>query len=181
MSSIPLVVAGMCCLCTSSPICTSSASGLRMLHPLVAAFPDLKQTALQVVLQLAWTLMKASCSESSSDVTTCSDATSVFVHSQTPLQRRVQAPVFWSCPPPHFNISCWNFVLSLCTLQLLSIQSPVDLARSRSIIFSPPESSQGSRTSSWWSCPLAMLPSCVAPSSESCRQIRFLPMSPAAK
>ena len=33
MSSIP-VVAAMCCLYTSSPICTSSASGLRMLHPL---------------------------------------------------------------------------------------------------------------------------------------------------
>ena len=34
MSSIPLVVAAQCCLYTSSPICTSSASGLRMFHPL---------------------------------------------------------------------------------------------------------------------------------------------------
>ena len=149
--------------------------------PLVAAFPDLKQSALQVVLQLAWTPMKALCSESNSDVTSCSDVTSVFVHSKTPLHRREQAPVFWSCVPPLFGTSCWNFVLSLCTLQLLSIQSPVDPACSRSIIFSPPQSSQGSRTSSWWSRPLAMLSSCVAPSSESCRQIRFLPRSPAAK
>ena len=37
----------------------------------VAAFPDLKQFALQVVLQLAWALMKALRSESSSDVPRC--------------------------------------------------------------------------------------------------------------
>ena len=46
--------------------------GIRVTYvtSLVAAFPDLKQTALQVVLQLAWALMKALCSESSSDLTT---------------------------------------------------------------------------------------------------------------
>ena len=117
--------------------------------------------------------MKALCSESSSDVTICSDVTSVLVHSKTLLHRRVQAAVFWSCLPPLFSTSCWNFVLSLCTLQLLSIQPPVDPACSSSSIFSPPQSSQRSRTSSWWSCPLAMLSSCVAPSSKSRRQIRF--------
>ena len=141
---------------------------------LVAAFPDLKQTALQIVLQLASAPMKALCSVSSTDVITCSDEnTSVFVHSKTPLHRRVLAPVFWSCLPPLFSTSCWNFPLSLCKLQLPSVQSPVNLACSRSIIFSPPQSSQGSRTSSWWSCPLSILSSCVAPSSKSCRQIRF--------
>ena len=68
---------------------------------LVAAFPDLKQTALQVGLQLAWAPMKASCSESTSDVNTCSDVTSVFVHSKAPLHRRVQASVFWSYTTLH--------------------------------------------------------------------------------
>ena len=173
MSSMPLVVAIMCRLYTLKSDLYIDGIKVTYVTPLVAAFPDLKQSALQVVLQLAWTPMKALYSESNSDVTSCSDVTSVFVHSKTPLHRREQAPVFWSCVPPLFGTSCWNFVLSLCTLQLLSIQSPVDPASSRSIIFSPPQSSQGSRTSSWWSRPLAMLSSCVAPSSESCRQIRF--------
>ena len=48
--------------------------------------------------------MKASCSESSSDVTTCSDATSVIVHSKTPLHRRVQALVFWWAVFSHSHI-----------------------------------------------------------------------------
>ena len=50
--------------------------GIKVMYvtSLVAAFPDLKQTALQVVLQLASAPMKeALCSESSSDVITCSD------------------------------------------------------------------------------------------------------------
>ena len=45
--------------------------------------------------------MKASCSESTSHVNTCSDVTSVFVHSKTPLHRRVQASVFWSYTTLH--------------------------------------------------------------------------------
>ena len=40
--------------------------------------------------------MKALRSESSSDVTTRTDVTSVTVHSNTPLHRRVQTPVFWT-------------------------------------------------------------------------------------
>ena len=45
--------------------------------------------------------MKALCSESTSDVNTCSDVTSVLVHSKTPLHRRVQASVFWSYTTLH--------------------------------------------------------------------------------
>ena len=41
-----------------------------------------------------------------------------------------------------FSTSCWHLVLSLCTFQVLSIHSPVDLACSRSIIVPPPHASQ---------------------------------------
>ena len=140
----------------------------------VAAFPDLKQTALQVVLQLAWALMKALRSESSSDVTTCSDVSSEICTLQDSVApQSTSARLLEIDNYPLFRTSCGKFVLSLCTLQLPSVQSPVDPACSRSIICSPPQSSQGSRTSSWWSCPLSMLSSRVAQSSKSCRQIRF--------
>ena len=56
---------------------------------------------------------------STSDVNTCSDVTCVFVHSKTLLHRKVQASVF-------FRFHKW--VLSLCTLQLPSVQPPVDPA-----------------------------------------------------
>ena len=83
----------MCCLHTSSPICTSV--GIRVTY-----------VALQVGLQLAQALMKGSRSESTSDVNTCSVATSVFVHSKTPLCRWVQASVFWNYTTLHSSALC---------------------------------------------------------------------------
>ena len=67
--------------------------------------------------------MKASCSESNSYVNTCSDVTSVIVHANTPLRRRVQTSVFWNytvlhssalrvgtscCHSAHFNCLPFN-------------------------------------------------------------------------
>ena len=126
-----------------------SIVGIRVTYvtSLVAAFPDLKQTALQVVLQLAQAPMKALCSESSSDVTT-----------RTHLVRPLEKDNF-----PLFNTSWWNFGLSLCTLQLLSISSPVGPSCSRPII-STTSIVTRPRTSSWSSCPLSIFSFCVAPS-----------------
>ena len=53
MSSIPLVVAAMCCLYTSMSDLYIVGIRVTYVTSLVAAFLDLKQTALQVVLQLA--------------------------------------------------------------------------------------------------------------------------------
>ena len=151
--------------------------GIRVTYvtSLVAAFPDLKQTALQVVLRLAKVLMKALCSESTSDVNTCSDVTSVFVHSKTPLHRRVQASVFWSFSTLHssaFRVgtSCCHSVHFNC---LPFFRRSIWPAVVRSLSHHLNRHKEGSRTSSWWSRPLSMLSSCVAPSSKSCRQIRF--------
>ena len=91
--------------------------------------------------------MRALCSESNSVVITCSYVTSVIVHYKTRLHRRIQAPVFRSVAFMRkvlFSTSCWNFVLSLCTFQLHSIQS----ACGRSIIFSTSIVTRP-RTSAW--------------------------------
>ena len=81
--------------------------GIRVTYvtSLVAAFPDLKQTALQVVHQLALALLGALCSENSSDVTTCSDVTSfgvVYLHSSA---LRVGTSC---CHSAHFNCLPFN-------------------------------------------------------------------------
>ena len=75
-----------------------SIVGIRVAYvtSLAAAFPDLKQTALQVVLQLAYALMKALCSASSCDVTSRRDATCLQLY--TPRLRctaEYKRPSFW--------------------------------------------------------------------------------------
>ena len=79
-SSISLVVTAMCCLYTSSPVCTSSAIRVTHLTSLIAVRADLKQTALQVVLQLAYALRP--------------QRAHLRFLSESPLRRRVQASVF---------------------------------------------------------------------------------------
>ena len=150
MSSIRLMVAAMCCLCNSNPICASSESRATYVTSPAVAFPDLKQTALQVVLQLAQALMKALCSESSSVVNSCSSVTSVFVHSKTPLHAEPQSTSarlleLFTSTLHHFRVgtSCGHSAHFNCLP--FNRQSC-----SRSIVFSPPQSSQGSRANSWW-------------------------------
>ena len=106
---------------------------------LTAARADLKQTSLQVVLQLAYALR--------------SHRTRLRSLSKTPLRRRVQASVFWERTTLHSS------ALRVGTSCSQSFSSVSNVARPR--------------TSSWWSCPLSMFSLCVAPSSESSRQIRF--------
>ena len=81
--------------------------GIRVTYvtSLVATFPDLKQIALQVVLQLALVLLGALCSESSSDVTTCSDVTSVGVVHLHSSALRVGTSC---CHSSHFNCLPFN-------------------------------------------------------------------------
>ena len=65
-------------------------------------------------------------------------------------------------------------MLSLCTFQLPSIQSPIDSGlQSPNQSFSTTSIVTGPRTSCWWSCPRSIFSSCVAPSSKSSRLIRF--------
>ena len=77
-----------------------------------------------------------------SDVTTCSDVSSVIEHHKTPLHRRAQAPVFWKVVFMLLHIHSSN--TKCCYSARFFIRRSINLA-----IVLPP-----SRTSSWWSCPL---------------------------
>ena len=84
------------------------AHGVTRVASLTFAHVELRQTAMQVALQLAQTPMRAFWFGSTSDVTTCSDVTSVIVHFKTPLYRRVQALVFRSVVPMQLHIISSN-------------------------------------------------------------------------
>ena len=118
--------------------------------------------------------MKAFCCESSSDVTTCSDVTSQFVHSKTPLHRRAQASCPFGvdnlhssalrvgtscCHSAHFNCSPFN---------RRSIRPAVAQSFSHHL-----NRHKDHVPALGGSCPLAMRSSCVAPSPKSSRQTRF--------
>ena len=126
----------------------------------MAARADLRHTAPQVVLQLAYAL------EVTPDTPQVSLQDSVAPHNTSfrPVERDNS---------PLLSTSCWDFVLSLYTLHLPFIQPPVDLACSRSIIFLTTSIVTRPRTGSWWSCPLFLCSSCVAPSSKSPHHTRF--------
>ena len=108
--------------------------------------------------------MKALCSESISDVTTCSDVTSVFVHDKTPLHRRVQASVFWRWTTLHssalrVDTSCCHSAHFNCTpVNRRLVRPAVAQSFSTTSIVTRP------RPSSWWSCPLSIFSTCLAPS-----------------
>ena len=115
----------------------SVLDGIRVTYvtSLVAAFPDLKQTALQVGLQLAWAPMKALCSESTSDVNTCSDVTSVCAHSKIRCTAEYKRPSFGSYTTLHSSAhrvgtSCCHSVHFNCLpFNRRSIWPAVALAR----------------------------------------------------
>ena len=100
---------------------------------------------------------------SNDDVNICSDGTSAFVHSDSVAPQSTSVRLFGDTQLSTLQ----HFVLELRAVTLYTSTAFRSTAGRSGL------QSQGSRTSSWWSCLLSMLSSRVAPSSKSCLRTRF--------